>query len=270
MIQAELRCLPVERAEKEISGLKRARLARNWTLEMTLAAIGAHLPEGSATSVTASLLSSWERGKIQTSLRYRKILCDVFEAPADVLFEHQDGSLSTESASAQRSAPQILRPQGPELMPAMHEIVEHAEEYLVVTGSRSRSIAYLEAIEHALRDRPSLVHYRILYGMPHYRALPDHLFRLVELRESSARRDGKTLNIGLVQNTVMMVERFMCVSEKGAVIVTPSCKSSENFDSGIRLGMTEARELLQHGREAYAGSLPIETAEAIRSLDVLF
>ncbi|MFE6775866.1 hypothetical protein [Streptomyces sp. NPDC057702] len=38
-----------------------------------------------------------------------------------------------------------------------------------------------------MAQRPDLVHYWVLYGPPRHRALADHLVRLLELRDPSAR-----------------------------------------------------------------------------------
>ncbi|WP_193789792.1 hypothetical protein [Nocardiopsis lucentensis] len=53
----------------------------------------------------------------------------------------------------------------------MMEVVRAAESHLAVTGSRSRDVAYLEVIEKALAVRPTLVHYRLLFGPPRNGAL---------------------------------------------------------------------------------------------------
>ena len=68
--------------------------------------------------------------------------------------------------------------------------MREAREYLVVTGSRSRGLPYLQQIEEVLRERPRLVHYRVLFGPPHHRLLMDHLLRLLELRDPNSREQG--------------------------------------------------------------------------------
>lgn len=85
--------------------------------------------------------------------------------------------------------------------------VNGARECLVAAGSRSRDAEYLEAIETALVDRPTLVHYRVLFGPPHHQALKDHLLRLLELRDPAERSLGlKMLHVGIVEDTVTTPE----------------------------------------------------------------
>ncbi|WP_328335997.1 MULTISPECIES: hypothetical protein [unclassified Streptomyces] len=63
-------------------------------------------------------------------------------------------------------------------------------------------------------------------------ALADHLLRLLELRDPSARRNGvKTLHIGMVEPTEAL-ERFFVASETAAVVSLPSFHGSEGFDCG--------------------------------------
>jgi hypothetical protein len=210
------------------------------------------------------MLSGWELGKHATSVRYRKMLCDLFDAPLDVLFAHQDEAL-TESADS----PKLLV--GHRLLQeAMVGVVEGAEEVLLVTGSRSRDVAYLDAIESALAARPGLVHYRVLFGPPHREILKEHLLRLLDLRSPEDRRQGyKTLHVGLVEDQLVHPERFLCVSEKAAVTPIPSLTSADAFDSGVLLGPAPAARFVDHVRQCYAASRKVETVAAVRGLPVL-
>ncbi len=72
-----------------MSPLRAARLARHATQEQIVAELDAASPSGSS-GVTASMLSGWELGKHVTRVRYRKMVCDLFGPPPDVLFAHQD------------------------------------------------------------------------------------------------------------------------------------------------------------------------------------
>jgi hypothetical protein len=56
---------------------------------------------------------------------------------------------------------------GGELTAALMDVVRNAQEHLVAVGSRSSEITYLQEIEKAIQDKPSLIHYRILLGLPH-------------------------------------------------------------------------------------------------------
>ncbi len=148
--------------------------------------------------------------------------------------------------------------------------VSSACECLVAAGSRSRDTEYLAAIESVLAERPSLVHYRLLFGPPHHRVLRDHLLRLLELRDPEDRSLGiKTLHLGIVEDTVTTPERFFCASEQMAAVPIPSLTSAEAFDSGMALGAMVARRLLDHGRQAYAAARRVESPELVAALDVI-
>jgi transcriptional regulator with XRE-family HTH domain len=80
---------PVE----EASPLRRARLARNLTLEDVVEEIDLRTPGGHS-GVTPSMVSGWELGRHTTSIGHRKTLCEIYEQPPDVLFAHQDRGLA--------------------------------------------------------------------------------------------------------------------------------------------------------------------------------
>ncbi len=244
------------------SPLRRARMARNWTLERLVEEVDLRTPGGHS-GVTASMVSGWELGRHTTSINHRKTLCDIYRQPPDVLFAHQDENLTASSV------PRLLAGH-PNMQRAMLATVNGARECLVVMGSRSRDIAYLKAIETVLAERPALVCYRVLFGLPHHQVLKDHLIRLLELRDPDDRTQGvKTLHLGLVEDTEGSPERFFCASEQMAVVPIPSLTSHEAFDSAVVLGAAAAVRLLDHGRQAYAAASRIETAEEIGRLGVL-
>src|SRR6266508_4050858 len=104
----------------------------------------------------------------------------------EVLFAHQDAgrhptlaviSPDLDDARIGLTTPADVVTTVDALLAAMLEVVREAREYLVVTGSRSRDLPYLQQIEEALRERPRLVHYRVLFGSPTNRLLRDHLLR---------------------------------------------------------------------------------------------
>src|ERR1039458_819648 len=68
----------------ESSPLRRARLARNWTLENAVEEIDLRTPGGHS-GVTPSMVSGWELGRHTTSIGHRKTLCEIYEEPPDVL-----------------------------------------------------------------------------------------------------------------------------------------------------------------------------------------
>lgn len=250
------------RPAKDDSPLRRARLARNWTLEDLVAQIDRHT-SGGVSGVTPSMVSGWELGRHTTSIAHRKTLCVIYRETPEVLFAHQD-----EMPNA-RATPRLLATFS-ELRAAMLATVSGARECLVVTGSRSRDADYLAAIENILAERPSLACYRVLFGPPHHQALKDHLVRLLELRDPDDRSLGvKTLHIGLIGDTERSPERFFVASERMAVVPIPSLTSHEGFDSGVELGESAARRLLDHGRQAYAAAVKVETIEQASRLAVL-
>ena len=159
---------------------------------------------------------------------------------------------------------------GEDMHAALLQVTREARECLVAVGSRSREPGYLEAIEQALGDRPELVYYRILIGPPHHQVLKDHLLRLAELGSAESRSHGpKTLFVGMLEDLTHDAERFFVASERAAVVMLPSVNSPANFDTALVIGDPRtARALQQHGRALYGGRL-LESAEAVKALEVL-
>jgi hypothetical protein len=210
------------------------------------------------------MLSGWERDRHVTSPRYRRILAGFYKQPPETLFAHQDQRLTTAAET-----PRLLVGHQ-DLQDAMTEVVRHANQCLVVTGSRSRDAGYLRAIEDALAEKPDVVHYRVLFGPPHHEVLREHLLRLLELRDPADRSHGvKTLHIGIVEDLVDAPERFICASETSAVVPVPSLTSMAAFDSGTAFAGEVAGRLIDHVRQVYAGSRRIETPQAVRDLPVV-
>ncbi|MEW2296972.1 helix-turn-helix transcriptional regulator [Streptomyces sp. NPDC006743] len=246
------------------SALKRARLARNMTLEEAAEALNVF----TGGAADASLLSAWESGRRRTGKRNRAGLCALYRERPEVLFAHQDGPATSVLESSGTAVVVKVLTRWTELMEAMVGVVAGAREQLVVTGSRSREKAYLAAIETAVAQHPDLVHYRVLYGPPRHRALADHLVRLLELRDPSARRNGvKTLHVRMVEPDEAL-ERFFVASETAAVVPLPSFHGADGFDCGVLLGREAAVGLVHHGREACASAQPVETADAVRALSI--
>jgi transcriptional regulator with XRE-family HTH domain len=250
------------RPAKDSSPLRRARLARNWTLEDVVAQIDSRNSNG-LSGVTPSMVSGWELGRHTTSIVHRKTLCAIYGEAPEVLFAHQDEMPNV------RAAPRLLATFA-ELRAAMLATVTGARECLVVTGSRSRDTDYLSTIEFALAERPTLACYRVLFGPPHHQALKDHLVRLLELRDPDDRTLGvKTLHIGMINDIERSPEQFFVASERMAVVPIPSLTSHDAFDSGIVLGSGAAVRLLEHGRQAYAAAAKVETIELASRLKVM-
>ncbi|AUH44804.1 transcriptional regulator [Streptomyces sp. CMB-StM0423] len=246
------------------SALKRARAARNMTLEEAADALNAIT--GGATD--ASLMSAWESGRRRTGKRNRAGLCALYRERPEALFAHQDGAATSVLETTGTAVVVRVLTRWTDLVEAMVDVVAGAREQLVVTGSRSREKAYLAAIETVVVQQPDLVHHRVLYGPPRHRALADHLVRLLQVRDPSTRRNGvKTLHIGMVE-PVQALERFFVASETAAVVPLPSFHGAEAFDCGVLLGREAAVGLVHHGREACASARPVETVDAVRALPV--
>ncbi|MGZ2359856.1 XRE family transcriptional regulator [Streptomyces sp. 372A] len=185
-----------------------------------------------------------------------------------MLFAHQDGAATSVLETSGTTVVVKVLTRWTDLVKGMVDVVAGAREQLGVTGSRSGEKAYLAAIETAVTQQPDLVPHPMLYGPPRHRALADHLLRLLELRDPSARCNGiKTLHIGMVESTEAL-ERFFVASETAAVVPLPSFHGAEGFDCGVLLGREAAVGLVHHGREACASARPVETIEAVRALPV--
>jgi transcriptional regulator with XRE-family HTH domain len=65
------------RPAEDVSPLRRARLARNWTLEAVAEEIDLRTPGGHS-GVTPSMVSGWELGRHTTSIGHRKTLCEMY------------------------------------------------------------------------------------------------------------------------------------------------------------------------------------------------
>ena len=57
------------------------------------------------------------------------------------------------------------------------------------------------------------MHYRLLFGPPHWQVHKDHLLRLLEIRDPESWAEGwKTLYIGMIDDLRQEPERFFCAS----------------------------------------------------------
>lgn len=141
----------------------------------------------------------------------------------------------------------------PDLLAAMTAIVSGAREILVTTGSRSAELSYLQAIEQALRRRPALVHYRVLFGPPRTAALRDHLLAIERLRPLDREAGGiQTLFVGVIDDVATEPERFICANEQQAILAIPSLVTLGNFDTGVILREPAAAlGLVQHVKQLY-------------------
>jgi transcriptional regulator with XRE-family HTH domain len=253
------------------SPLRLARRHRNWTLDWVVSEIDSHL---GGSGVTASLVSAWERGTRRTSPRYRAALCAIYGQPPETLFAHQDRgrpTLALVDAEHSLTNPAQVFCGFEQLQAAMVRVVGSAMTSLAIVGSRSRDRAYLATIVEVLRMQSRLVHWRVLVGPPHRQVLKDHLIRLLDLRDPADRTYGmQTLHLGMVEDQIREPERFFVASESQAVVTIPSLTAASNFDTGILLAHPlQARALVEHAKQLYAGSRKLETLAAVEALTVL-
>lgn len=241
------------------SPLRAARLRRNWTLARVVRELEEMV--GAPTGATESLVSAWERGRIRPSLHYRELLCRLYGSSADEL-----GFLERAKVEGVR-----LLTSYDELVTAMLAVVEDATEVLVTTGSRSREREYLAAIERALADRPDLVHHRVLFGPPRSEVLRDHLMRLFQVRDpTNLERGVKTFSIAVVEDLAAEPERFICASERRAVVAVPSLVTPGNFDTGILVDAPDrALAFAAHGKQVALGARRIDNVQAVLGLPLV-
>src|ERR1017187_4142219 len=115
------------RPVEDASPLRRARLARNWTLEAVAEEIDLRTPRGHS-GVTPSMVSGWELGRHTTSVGHRKTLCEIYSELPEVLFDHQDLGLRG------AAEPPRLVAGFPDLREAILATVGGARECLIVLG----------------------------------------------------------------------------------------------------------------------------------------
>lgn len=156
------------------------------------------------------------------------------------------------------------------LLAEMEEVAREAEAYLALTGSRSRDQAYLDEIERVLEEEPDIVHYRLLFGLPHHQVLKEHLLRLLELRNPTNRIGGiKRLYVGIVDDLHREPERFICASEQRAVLAIPSLVTAGNFDSGVVFVEPQVAQcFVQHVKQVYAGTRRLESEQAVQEFPI--
>ena len=151
------------------------------------------------------------------------------------------------------------------------EIVNQAEVVFFATGSRSRDESYLHTIEARLQLLPSLIHYRVLFGEPYREILKQHLLRLLEIRDLSARPQGfKTLCMGIYKKPKEQAEVFIAGNEKRVLIVLPSRTGLGEYNTALLIDETSyVDDMLRFVKQLYVASDPLETRAAIDALAVI-
>lgn len=157
----------------------------------------------------------------------------------------------------------------PDLLDRLLDVVRGAGQYLVTTGSRSRDPEYLASIEARLQGG-DLTHYRVLCGPPHWSVLKAHLRRLDELRRAARPGGDPRILLGVVNDFRREPERFICASERKAILILPSLNGLEHFDTGLELdGEKYGMAYVRLVQEFYASSRPIETERDVDALPVV-
>lgn len=240
--------------------LRAARLGRNWTLRRLIEQVDHHA--GRTTGLTESLVSSWEHGRVRPGMSYRQLLCEVYGSTPEALGFTADG----DAPGGERLR---LLTSYRQLLDAMCAVVHGARRFLVTTGSRSRELVYLSAIERTLAHRPQVAFYRVLFGPPHHQLLTEHLGRLVRLRNPQDCPGGSEhLYLGVVDAPGCEPEQGICASEREAVLVIPSLLQAGNFDTGIAFGEADAMCFVDHVRQLFASSRRLETVACVERLAV--
>lgn len=237
-------------ARRDVAAVARERfaMARRAT-GLPPAAFADVLVDALGWSVTPEAISAWETTSVP---------------PGDVLLAAEQVAGQPAVVGAPAGDRMRLVDTYTDVQGALACVVEDAEDVIAVTGSRSRDPDYLARIEAAITGR-DLLHYRVLYGPPRHGALKNHLLRLVDLHKPAGR-----VNIGAFWDLHVDSERFICASERTAVVVLPSVTSLLNFDTALVIDdPTLAGAYVAHVRQAFLASQELTTRSMIEALEVL-
>ena len=150
-------------------------------------------------------------------------------------------------------------------------VVESTTSEIIVTGSRSRDSAYLDAIVEKIKS-PSIRHYRILFERSGKLSaeLKRHLKTLLELSALDNRGAGdQRINVCWVPHSSDFPERFICASDDRAVISTQSSSQIDGFDTGILITDAAFVQALRSQLKNYrtlTGAREIKSLEELRTL----
>lgn len=217
---------------------------------------------GHSAGATESLVSAWELGKVTPGLHYRALLCQIYDASPEELGLIAEGPATEGQVRLVTSYDALVA--------EMIAIVSDAEEALVTTGSRSRERRYLKAIEQRLAEQPELVYYRVLLGPLRSLELRDHLLAVLALRDPRELPRGvRTLHIRIVEDLHREPERYICASERAAVVAMPSLVTPGNFDSGVVLSGAEAMGLVSHVKQLALSAPRVETSAAVHEVPLV-
>lgn len=174
------------------------------------------------------------------------------------------------------------------LISELRKIVNEANDFLYITGSRTSNPTYINDIESIVKNKPSLVHYRILHGYPWKKELKEHLLALRKIRPSNDRVKGQiSCVLGIYipfaasaskRNPIRKsaksrrreAEFFISVNEHRALIVVPSLLNPGAFDTGLLSTDVENIKAWKHYVEWLAGeSEKLDSEDLLSKLPIL-
>lgn len=123
-----------------------------------------------------------------------------------------------------------------ELIATNIAIVGEAQEFLYVTGSRSRDADYLGAIQSRLEEIPTLIHRRVLFGPPRTTEMRNHIEALLKIGAMAAKyvTGIERMIIGVYEDDRNFPpEAAICMNERRALIVLPSVESSWAYSTAV-------------------------------------
>lgn len=120
-----------------------------------------------------------------------------------------------------------------ELYQNKNSVIKGATSDIVITGSRSRDVGYLTAVEEKISG--SNVNYtRVLFEPVRKIEMKNHLTNIFEMMEGTTIPNGQNrISVGAMAKEQDFPECFICANEKKAVIILPSFKVLRGYDTAI-------------------------------------
>lgn len=115
-------------------------------------------------------------------------------------------------------------------------IVAEAQDFLYVTGSRSRDMDYLNAIVRRLEEVPTLIHRRVLFGPPRTSEMRAHIEALLAIAAQAAKwvTGVERMIIGMYEDDRNFPpEAAICMNERRALIVLPSVEGNWTYNTAV-------------------------------------
>ena len=134
------------------------------------------------------------------------------------------------------ASPPLLINDQEDLVAENIRIVEAAQEYLYVTGSRSRDADYLARIAEQVRTKQSLIHRRILLGPPRTTEMVDHIVDLLAMGDPRRRHARRIQALGIAicsDHQNYPLEACICMNEHRGLLVLPSIVSPWAYDTAV-------------------------------------